>query len=109
MLSELYIQVRDNIGTLKGGMLGGRVEKSDENPSIKPGRFCRGDNGPCGRADSISRREALSLRSSLRSLTQLERRYSRNALNNEERQDLQRRLRSLRQEKRQADNGARRS
>lgn len=56
---------------------------------------------------AISRREALSLRSSLRSLTQLERRYSRNGLNNEERQDLQRRLRSLRQEVRQADNGAR--
>lgn len=55
---------------------------------------------------AISRREALSLRSSLRSLTQLERRYSRNGLNNEERQDLQSRLRSLRQEVRQADNGA---
>lgn len=55
---------------------------------------------------AISRREALSLRSGLRSLTQLERRYSRNGLNNEERQDLQMRLRSLRQEVRQADNGA---
>jgi len=55
---------------------------------------------------AISRREALSLRASLRSLTQLERRYSRNGLNNEERQDLQSRLRSLRQEVRQADNGA---
>lgn len=56
---------------------------------------------------AISRREALSLRASLRSLTQLERRYSRNGLSNEERQDLQTRLRSLRQEVRQADNGAR--
>ncbi len=55
---------------------------------------------------AISRREAVSLRSSLRSLTQLERRYSRNGLNNEERQELQSRLRSLRQEVRQADNGA---
>jgi len=55
---------------------------------------------------AISRREALSLRSSLRSLTQLERRYSRNGLTNEERQDLQSRLRSLRQEVRQVDNGA---
>ncbi len=56
---------------------------------------------------AISRREALSLRASLRSLTELERRYSRNGLTNEERQDLQSRLRSLRQEMRQADNGAR--
>ncbi len=56
---------------------------------------------------AISRREALSLRASLRSLTELERRYSRNGLTNEERQDLQSRLRSLRQEVRQADNGAR--
>ena len=56
---------------------------------------------------AISRREALSLRSGLRSLTQLERRYSRNGLNNEERQDLQTRLRSLRQEVRLADDGAR--
>lgn len=47
---------------------------------------------------AISRREALSLRASLRSLTELERRYSRNGLTNEERQDLQSRLRSLRQE-----------
>lgn len=49
----------------------------------------------------------MSLRSGLRSLTQLERRYSRNGLNNGERQELQSRLRSLRQEVRQADNGAR--
>ena len=56
---------------------------------------------------AISRREALSIRASLRSLTELERRYSRNGLTNEERQDLRSRLRSLRQEVRQADNGAR--
>ncbi len=55
---------------------------------------------------AISRREALSLRASLLSLTQLERRYSRNGLNNEERRDLQMRLRSLRQEVRQADSRA---
>jgi hypothetical protein len=59
------------------------------------------------RSGAISRREALSLRASLRSLTELERRYSRNGLTNEERQDLQSRLRSLRQDVRQADNGAR--
>lgn len=59
------------------------------------------------RSGAISRREALSLRSSLRSLTELERRYSRNGLTNGELQDLQLRLRSLRQEVRQADDGAR--
>lgn len=55
---------------------------------------------------TISRQEAAPLWSGLRSLNQLERRYSRNGLNNEERQDLQTRLRSLRQDVRRADNGA---
>lgn len=55
---------------------------------------------------AIGHREASALRSDLRSLTQLERRYSRNGLNDEERRDLQARLRSLRQEVRQAENGA---
>ena len=59
------------------------------------------------RSGAISRREALSLRSSLRSLTELERRYSRNGLTIGELQDLQLRLRSLRQDVRQADDGAR--
>lgn len=55
---------------------------------------------------TISRQEAAPLWSGLRSLNQLERRYSRNGLSNEERQDLQTRLRSLRQDVRRADNGA---
>lgn len=55
---------------------------------------------------AISRQEAAPLWSGLRSLNQLERRYSRNGLNNQERQELQTRLRSLRQDVRRADNGA---
>lgn len=55
---------------------------------------------------AISRQEAAPLWSGLRSLTQLERRYSRDGLDNRERQDLQARLRSLRQDVRRADNGA---
>lgn len=55
---------------------------------------------------TISRQEAAPLWSGLRSLNQLERRYSRNGLSNEERRDLQTRLRSLRQDVRRADNGA---
>lgn len=55
---------------------------------------------------AISRQEAAPLWTGLRSLTQLERRYSRNGLNNQERQELQTRLRSLRQDVRRADNGA---
>lgn len=55
---------------------------------------------------AISRQEALPLRTGLRSLTQLERRYSRNGLNDQETRDLQMRLRSLRQDVRRADQGA---
>ena len=42
---------------------------------------------------AISRQEAVSLRANLRSLTLLERQYSRGGLTNQERQELQRRLR----------------
>jgi Skp family chaperone for outer membrane proteins len=55
---------------------------------------------------AISRQEAVSLRANLRSLTQLERQYSRNGLTNQEQQELQRRLRALRQDVRRADGGA---
>lgn len=55
---------------------------------------------------AISRREAVSLRTNLRSLTQLERQYSRGGLTNQEQQELQRRLRALRQDVRRADGGA---
>lgn len=55
---------------------------------------------------AINRQEAMPLRSGLRSLTQLERRYSRNGLNDQETRDLQMRLRSLRQDVRRADEGA---
>jgi hypothetical protein len=55
---------------------------------------------------AISRQEAVSLRANLRSLTQLERQYSRGGLTNQEQQELQRRLRALRQDVRRADGGA---
>ena len=55
---------------------------------------------------AISRQEAVSLRANLRSLTLLERQYSRGGLTNQERQELQRRLRELRQDVRRADGGA---
>lgn len=58
------------------------------------------------RTGAISRQEAVSLRANLRSLTQLERQYSRGGLTNTERQELQRRLRALRQDVRRADGGA---
>lgn len=58
------------------------------------------------RSGAINRQEAMPLRSGLRSLTQLERRYSRNGLNDQETRDLQMRLRSLRQDVRRADEGA---
>lgn len=58
------------------------------------------------RSGAISRREAVSLRANLRSLTQLERQYSRSGLTNSERQELQTRLRALRQDVRRADGGA---
>jgi hypothetical protein len=53
----------------------------------------------------ISRTEARSLRMQVRQLQRLERRYSYNGLTQAERQDLQQRLRSLRQDIRTADNG----
>lgn len=99
------------------------AQNPDDRYQDRPGSYRDGDSGRGNmsarieqlrerietgvQSGAISRRDALSLRSGLRSLTQLERRYSRNGLNNEERQDLRRRLRSLRQEVRQADNGAR--
>ena len=55
---------------------------------------------------AISRSEAVPLRQQLRQLTQLERQYSRNGLTGQERSDLQQRIRSLRQQVRQADGGA---
>lgn len=55
---------------------------------------------------AISRQEAVSLRANLRSLTQLERQYSRGGLTNQERQGLQARLRALRQDVRRAEGGA---
>lgn len=55
---------------------------------------------------AISRREAVSLRANLRALSQLERQYSRGGFNNQERQDLQTRLRAMRQDVRRADGGA---
>jgi len=54
---------------------------------------------------AINRQEAMPLRSGLRSLTQLERRYSRNGLNDQETRDLQMRLRTLSQDVRRADEG----
>ena len=52
---------------------------------------------------SISRREAGPLRQQLRQLTQLERQYARNGISGQERGELQRRLRDLRQGIRRAD------
>ena len=54
----------------------------------------------------ISRQEAQSLRPQIRQLVQLERQYSRDGLTQQERQDLQQRLRSVRQQLRTADGGA---
>ena len=54
----------------------------------------------------ISRSEAQSLRPQLRQLRQLERQYSVNGLNQQERQDLQQRIRYVRQQLRMADGGA---
>lgn len=56
---------------------------------------------------AISRQEARPLRQQLRQLTQLERQYSRDGLTREERTDLQQRIRTLRQQLRTADGGAR--
>jgi hypothetical protein len=53
----------------------------------------------------ISRPEAMQLRQQLRSLSQLERRYSRDGLSRGERQDLQRRIQDLRQRLQIAERG----
>lgn len=55
----------------------------------------------------ITRQEAVPLRQQLRVLVQLERQYRSNGLTGQERADLQQRLRSLRQQVRAADGGAR--
>jgi hypothetical protein len=55
---------------------------------------------------AITRAEAQSLRPQLRQLRQLERQYSVNGLTQMERQDLQLRIRNLRQQLRMADNGS---
>jgi hypothetical protein len=55
----------------------------------------------------ITRQEAQSIRPQLRQLRDLERRYSVNGLSQQERQDLQYRLRTVRQQLRVADGGNR--
>lgn len=55
---------------------------------------------------AITRREAVPLRQQLRQLTQLERQYSANGLTPQERQTLQQRVRTLRQQLRIADDNA---
>ena len=57
------------------------------------------------RAGEINRAEARSLRMRMRQLQRLERQYSYNGFTQAERQDLQQRLRSFRQDLRLADNG----
>ena len=57
------------------------------------------------RAGTIDRQETRNLRPQLRELTRLERRYSRDGLSQQERRDLQQRIRSVRQQIRLADNG----
>lgn len=52
---------------------------------------------------SISRQEAIPLRQQLRALTRLERQYSRDGLSRSERQDLQQRVQTLRQQIRIAE------
>jgi hypothetical protein len=54
---------------------------------------------------AIDRTEARNLRTQLRALTRLERQYSYNGLTQQERADLQTRLRTLRQQFRMADGG----
>lgn len=56
-------------------------------------------------AGLIDRQEAQSIRPQLRELRRLERRYSMNGLTQQERQDLQQRLRTIRQQIRTADGG----
>jgi hypothetical protein len=55
---------------------------------------------------AISRQEARPLRQQLRQLRQLERQYSRDGFTQQERSDLQQRIRTLRQQLRAADGGA---
>ena len=55
---------------------------------------------------AIDRTEARTLRMQLRELTRLQRQYRRNGLTQQERADLQQRLRSVRQQFRMADGGA---
>jgi hypothetical protein len=57
------------------------------------------------RSGAIDRTEARNLRTQLRALVRLERQYSRNGLTQQERADLQTRLRTLRQQFRMADGG----
>ena len=52
---------------------------------------------------SITRREAMQLRQQLRQLSQLERQYARNGISGQERGELQRRMRDVRQAIRRAD------
>ena len=52
---------------------------------------------------AITRREARSLRQELRAIVRLERQYSRDGLNRQERADLQQRVRSFREQLRMAD------
>jgi hypothetical protein len=52
---------------------------------------------------SISRQEAVALRQQLRQLTQLQRQYARDGISGQERGELQRRMRDLRQAIRSAD------
>jgi hypothetical protein len=54
---------------------------------------------------TITRQEAIPLRQQLRALIRLERQYSRNGISGQERADLQQRLRTLRQQVRQAEGG----
>lgn len=58
------------------------------------------------RAGTLDRTEATALRRELRALRRLERQYSRNGLTVQERQDLQMRLRDLRQDVRMASGNA---
>jgi hypothetical protein len=55
---------------------------------------------------AIDRTEARTLRQQVRALTRLERQYARNGLTQQERRDLQQRLRAVRQQFRLADGGA---
>jgi hypothetical protein len=57
---------------------------------------------------AISRQDAGPLRAQARQLAQLERRYSANGFNGQERADLQQRIRTLRQQVRVADGGRQR-